>query len=138
MKTTHLEDAPVNIKIKLAALWTATTFCYLYGDYFELYTPDKLNSMINGNNPLSSSSGLLFASLIMAVPPIMIVVSIFLKPKLNKWLNIIFGGLFTLLMLSIAIESLKPWYAFYVFLALLDAVLTGLAVWLALKWPRTA
>jgi hypothetical protein len=35
------EDIKVNIKIKLSALWTSVTLCYLYGDYFELYVPKK-------------------------------------------------------------------------------------------------
>ena len=41
-----LENPKINIKIKLASLWASATFCYLYGDYFELYTPDKVNSLI--------------------------------------------------------------------------------------------
>lgn len=39
--TSGFEDVPVNIKIKLSALWTAVTLCYLYGDFFELYVPKK-------------------------------------------------------------------------------------------------
>lgn len=45
-----LENPKVNIKIKLASLWTSATFCYLYGDYFELYTPGKINSLLTGEN----------------------------------------------------------------------------------------
>jgi len=45
-----MEDFEVNVKIKLAALWTVATFCYLYGDYFELYTPGKVESLISGEN----------------------------------------------------------------------------------------
>ena len=40
-----LENQKVNIKIKLVAFWASATFCYLYEDYFELYTPDKVNSL---------------------------------------------------------------------------------------------
>lgn len=29
---TQLDDVPVPIKIKLAALWTSVMFCYVYGD----------------------------------------------------------------------------------------------------------
>ena len=45
-----LENQKVNIKIKLAALWVSVSLCYLYGDYFELYTPEKVNSLISGDN----------------------------------------------------------------------------------------
>ncbi|EDP98578.1 DUF6326 family protein [Kordia algicida OT-1] len=131
-----MKDYDINIKIKLAALWTATTFCYLYGDYFELYTPEKVESLLNGENVLNSPVALFSASLIMAIPPLMIVASLFLKPKPNKWLNIIFGLLFTLMMVQIAFESLTPWYGFYVFLATVESILTAIIVWNAFKWPK--
>jgi len=131
-----LENPKVNIKYKLAALWTTTTFCYLYGDYFELYTPEKVDSLISGENVLNSPTALLIASLIMVIPPLMIVLSLMLKPLINKWLNIIFGSVFTLMMVLIAIGSLTPWYSFYVFLAIVEAVLTATIVWYALNWPR--
>lgn len=131
-----MKDFAINVKIKLAALWTSATFCYLYGDYFELYTPEKVNSLISGENVLNTPTTLFIASLVMIIPPLMIVLSLLLKPLLNKWLNIVFGSLFTIMMLLIAIGSLTPWYLFYVFLAIVEAVLTALVVWHAFKWPK--
>ena len=134
--TKTLIDFDINIKIKLAGLWTATTFCYLYGDYFELYTPGKIESLISGENVLNSPLMLFIASVILAIPPIMIVFSLFLKPTLNRILNIAIGLLFTIMMVSIAINSLAPWYSFYVFLGILESLLTFIIVWQAFKWPR--
>ena len=135
-KTTKLTDFQINIKIKLAGFWIATTFCYLYGDYFELYTPEKVNSLISGENVLGSPFFLFIASLMMAIPPLMIVISLTLKPLINKWLNIVFGLFFTLLMILIAFASLTPWYSFYVFLAIVESILTAIIVWYAFKWPK--
>ena len=66
----------------------------------------------------------------------MIFLSLVLKAKINKILNIVLGSFFTVMMFAIAINSLTPWYAFYVFLAVVEAVLTFIIVWRALKWPR--
>ncbi len=123
-----LENQKVNINIKLAALWASATFCYLYGDYFELYTPDKVNSLITGENVLDSPNKLLIASIILAIPSIMVGASIILKPKINRILNIIFGTLFTLMMVFIGIVSTNEWYLFYVFLAFLESIITALIV----------
>ena len=41
MKANTLEDYKINIKIKLSILWASVTLFYLYGDYFELYIPQK-------------------------------------------------------------------------------------------------
>ena len=131
-----MKDFVINIKIKLAALWTSATFCYLYGDYFELYTPEKVDSLISGENVLNTPTTLFIASLIMVIPPLMIVLSISLKPLINKWLNIVFGSIFSIMMVLIAVGSLTPWYSFYVFLAIVESILTALIVWSAYKWPK--
>jgi len=131
-----LEDSKVNIKIKLATLWASALFCYLYGDYFQLYTPDKVNSLISGENNLDSPTKLLIASIVMAIPSIMVGASIILKPKINRILNILFGSLFTLMMLFIGVNSMTEWYSFYVFLAFLESIITFLIVYYAWKWPR--
>lgn len=135
-KSNALIDFQINIKIKLAGLWTATTLCYLYGDYFQLYIPGQVESLISGENALNSPLKLFIASIILAIPPIMIFLSLVLKPRLNRILNIILGSFFTVMMVSIAINSLTPWYAFYVFLAIIEAILTFIIVWKAFKWPR--
>lgn len=79
-----LENPKVNIKIKLAALWASVTFCYLYGDYFELYTPGKIDSLLTGKNILDSPTKILIASIILAISSVMVAASVLLKPKLNR------------------------------------------------------
>ncbi len=133
-----LENRPVNIKIKLSALWTSVLFCYVYGDYFELYTPEKVDSLISGSHLLDSPAKLLIASVVLAIPAVMVALSVLLEPKVNRWLNIIFGLMFTLMMMLIAIGSLTPWYTFYVFLAVLESAITTLIVWHAWHWPQPA
>jgi hypothetical protein len=131
-----LQNPKVNINIKLAALWASVTFCYLYGDYFELYTPEKVNGLITGENILNSPTKLLIATIILAIPSVMVGASVILKPKINRILNILFGTLFTLLMLFIGINSNTEWYGFYILLAFIESIITGLIVWYAWKWPR--
>ena len=131
-----LKDFEINIKMKLAALWTATTLCYLYGDYFQLYIPDTVESLISGENVLNSPLILFMASVLLAIPPVMIYLSLVLKPRFNRVINMVFGLFFTIMMVLIAFNSLTPWYAFYVFLALIEAALTFLIFWESLKWPR--
>lgn len=133
-----LDNPRVNIKIKLSALWTSVVFCYLYGDYFELYVPEKVDSLLTGVNVLDSPSKLLIASIILAIPSLMVALSILLNPRVNRFLNVFFGILFTLMMLLIGANSLTPWYSFYAFLAFLESLITILIVWFAWKWPREA
>lgn len=136
MNSNALEDFKTNIKIKLSLLWTAVTLIYLYGDYFELYVPKKTQGLITGDNLLNSPTNLFLAAVLLAIPAVMVVFSILVKPALNRVLNIIFGLLFTVIMLLIAFTSIEPWRAFYVFYAILESIITALIVWYAIKWPK--
>ncbi|MAT90260.1 MAG: hypothetical protein CMC35_06165 [Flavobacteriaceae bacterium] len=124
----------IDVRIKLAALWASVTFCYLYGDYFELYTPEKVDSLITGANILDSPMKLLIASIVLAIPSVMVAFSVLLPRKLNRLLNLVFGLIFTLMMLFIGVNSMTEWYAFYVFLAFLESALTLCIIWYAWKW----
>lgn len=136
LNKSNLQDFEVNVKIKLSALWTSVTLCYLYGDYFELYVPKKVEGLVNGENLLDSPQKLFIAAVLLAIPAVMVFLSIVLKPKINRIVNIIFGLLFTSIMVLIAFTSLVPWRAFYVFLALVESAITGLIIFYAWKWPK--
>lgn len=131
-----LEDFKVNLRIRLATLWTAVTLCYLYGDYFELYVPHKTEGLVSGQNMLDSPAKLLLASIMLAIPAMMVFLSISLKPRLCQVLNIVFGVFFTAIMVLIAVTSLTEWRAFYVFLAVVESVLTSFIVVSAWQWPK--
>ena len=133
---TQLLDFPIPTKLKLSALWASTMFCYIYCDYFELYTPGKLESMLQGNlGPMGSvTQGVLIGlSAMMAVPSLMVFLSVALHARYNKLLNIVVGAFFTLLMALLTYSA--EWY-FYKFFAGIETVLTALVVWYAWTWPK--
>ena len=131
-----LENPKINIKIKLSALWASLMALYIYGDYFELYAPNKVQKLINGTAILDTPTKLFLASLMLAIPSLMIAFSILLKPRINRILNIIFGVLFTLVVIMVGSTSFYTWYSFYVFYAVLEAIITLLIVWYAWNWPK--
>lgn len=136
INTNDSEDVKVNIKIKLSALWASVTFFYIYGDYFELYVPGKVQGIINGDSMLNNPVKLFAASLLLAVPALMVCLSIILKSPINRWLNIITGIFFTGVMLLIAVTAFSEWRIFYVFYAIVESVLTSIIVWYAWKWTE--
>lgn len=130
------DELKVNIKIKLSALWASVTFLYIYGDYFELYVPDKVSGIISGNSMLDNPVKLFAASLLLAIPALMVCLCIILKPSLNRLLNIIFGIFFTAVMLLIAVTAISEWRAFYVFYAIVESILTSIIVFNAWTWGK--
>jgi hypothetical protein len=131
-----LEEYKVNRRIKLSALWTAVMFCYIYGDYFELYVPQKVDGLLNGQNMLNTPIKLFIATVILTIPALMIFLSLMLSPKLTKWLNFGIGIFFTIFTLLVGISSLSEWRMFYVFLSLIESVITLIIVIQAWKWNK--
>ena len=132
-----LEDFQVPLKVKLSALWTAVMFCYVYGDYFGLYLPGQLQAMLAGKMESlgpTTQGVLLGTSLMLAIPAVMVFLSLALKPAMNRWANIVLGTLYTLIMLV----TMAGAWVFYIFFGVVDVVLTALVVWYAWRWPRQA
>lgn len=132
----ELREFEVNVKLKLAALWAAVTFCYLYGDYFELYVPKKVEGLMHGNNMLDSPMKLFIAAFLLLIPALMVCLSVILKPILNRALNIFFGVFFTLFVALVGASSISAWRSFYVFYAAVEICLTATIVWFAWRWER--
>ena len=131
-----LEDYKINIRLKLSALWTAVMFLYIYGDYFELYVPGKASGLVSGDPMLNSPMKLFVATVVLALPALMIFLSLMLSPRTAKWLNIGLGAFFTLFTLLVGMMSFSEWRIFYVFLSFTESIITALIVWLAFSWPR--
>lgn len=130
-----LDDIRIHVKFKLSALWASVMFCYIYGDYFLLYQPGKLQDMLAGRmapfGPVTQGV-LLGTTAAMTIPALMIFLSLALKAGLNRWTNIITGVLYSLFVLV----TIPGAWAFYLFLGSVDIVLTMLIVWHAWNWPR--
>lgn len=129
------EDARVDPKLKLSALWAATTFCYIYGDYFELYVPGKLASMLEEKmGPLGpvTQGVLLGTSILLAIPSVMVFLSLVLKPRFNRPINIVLGALYSVIMIA----AIQRAWIFYKFFGVVEIALTAAIVWYAWKWPR--
>ena len=132
----QLLDLPVPTKVKLGALWAATMSCYIYCDYFQLYTPGKLAEMQAGKmGPLGPATQgvLLGTGILMAVPSVMIFLSVALPARANRIVNIVVGAFYTLLLGMIAASA---GWLFYRFFAVLEAILTAVVVGIAWRWPR--
>jgi hypothetical protein len=128
-----LEDLRVNVRIKLATLWTAVMFCYIYADYFDLYAPGTLRSMQEGQGPIGPTTPetLLAASFVLAIPSLMIFLSVALSPAVARWLNVGFGAAYTGIILFTMWSR-----AFLIFYGVVEIALTLLVIWYAWKWPK--
>ena len=130
-----LEEYRAPTKVKLAALWASAMFCYIYCDYFGLYvagTVDKMNRGILGPLGTATPVMLIAVSVMMAVPSLMVVLSLLLPAVVNRWANLILGMAYS------AIEALtligSP--PFYILFGVVEIILTLVIAVVALRWPQ--
>lgn len=131
-----LVDTKIHVKAKLSALWAAVMFCYIYGDIFRLFQHGELQEMLDGKMwGMPVTQGLLVGtSAFIAIPSLMVFLSLMLWPIVNRYANIFFGVVYTGVMLYTMMFS-GAW-AYYIFLGVVEVVLTVLIVWYAWTWPK--
>lgn len=123
------EDIKVNVRFKLFALWSSVMFFYIYGDYFQLHQPGQLLDMIAGRTPFGvMSQGILLGmASVMIIPSLMPFLSLALPAGVNRWVNIVFGAIYTAIM----ILAIRGGWHFYVAFGLIEIILTSLIIWYA-------
>ncbi len=129
------EDIKINVRIRLSALWAVLMICYVYADFFSLYRPgqiDKIVSGLMGPFPVTQV-GLFMASLMMAVPALMVFLSLILIPKISRWANIILGSLYSVIGVANLIG--ESW-AYYLFFGIVEIALTLSIIFYGWKWPK--
>ncbi len=133
-KTTEMQDVKINAKMKLSALWVALMLIYIYADILSNFKPGAIEKMMDGFMvpfPVTQG-GLLSASILMTIPAVMVFLSLTLKPKVNRWANIILGVLYTFVNIGNLIGE-TSWF-FYMSFVVVEIALTSLIVGYAWKW----
>lgn len=136
MQAPPLSDLRVHVKLRLAALWTSLMFCFVYGDYFELYHPGKLESIAAGRiGPFAvTQSALVGTTILMIVPSLMGAASLLLPAAASRVANLIFGVLYAIVMML----AIQGTWSFYRLIGLVEIGICAVIVWSAWRWPREA
>lgn len=126
------EDFQINVKLKISALWIAVMFCYVYGDYIEIYVPGVIADAMTVKSSIETQLEFFAVALLMAIPSVMIFFSLVLKPKINRLLNIILPTVYILLLIAV---NMAGGWIFYLFLTAIEIAISITTIWYAWKWP---
>ena len=129
------KDFPINVKLIISSLWVAVMFCYVYGDYIQIYVPEILADAMEVTAAKEGIEIEFFAvALLMSIPSLMIFLTLVLKPSINRWLNIIIPALYIILLVAVNLETT---WVYYLYLTAIEILLSITTVWYAWKWPKT-
>ena len=131
-----LEDAKINIKMKLAGLWASLMFIFIYVDYLGLYIPGVVGKIMDGEVAHTgiqvTQVFLLGVIILMIIPSLMICLSLVLNAKANRLTNIIVSVFKIVVVVAALIGEI---WIFYIFASIVELLLLLLIVRYAWKWP---
>ena len=139
MKSSNpLDNPPILVQAKLAATWTSLMFFVIYIDYFHLYQPGEIDLIRGGVIFEFDISGTLMSIffVIIAIPALMIMLSMTLPARVNRATNLVVASLYIPVMVFNAAGA--SWdYAFYYALTIgVEVLILAFILRSAWTWPR--
>ena len=121
----------IDVRIILSALWVAAMFVWQQGDVQRLYSRDFIPGETKLGEMMSPEMLWFISAITMTIPVVMIILSLTLPYKVNRWANIIVGIVYT----GYNLIGLPRYSSAYdKFLIFVSIVFTALIVWFAWKW----
>ncbi len=132
------QDAPLPVRAKLAAAWGSFMFLYIYVDYLALYKPGFINDILGGvvHEFDTGPTFVALALTLMAVPILMILLSVTLPARVNRATNLAVATLYIPVSIYNAVG--EPWsYSYFYGLSIgLEVLLLAFILRAAWTWPR--
>jgi Family of unknown function (DUF6326) len=131
---TTLEPFPVNVRIKISALWTSMLFVFAYVDLFSLYRPDFRADLEAGeiNGFSINRSFLLGTTVYVVIPSLMVFAATVLRPRVNRIANVALAIVYALTIIAGAIGE----WSYYILGSAVEVALLAAIVYYAWTWPR--
>jgi membrane protein DedA with SNARE-associated domain len=131
---TKLEPSPVNVRVKISALWASMLFVFAYVDLFSLYRPDFRADIEAGEVAgfAVNQTFLLGTTAYVVIPSLMVFCVLVLRPRLNRIINITLAALYAV---SIIAATIGEW-SYYVLGSLIESALLAAITFYAWTWPK--
>jgi Family of unknown function (DUF6326) len=131
---TTFEPSPVNVRIKISALWTSMLFVFAYVDLFSLYRPDFRADLEAGEVAgLTVNQSFLFGTTVyVVIPSLMVFGALVLRPRVNRIANIALSVVYALTIVASAVGE----WNYYILGSAVEAALLAAVVYYAWTWPR--
>lgn len=132
------EDLRVPVQAKLAAAWTSFMFLYIYVDYFQLYKPGALDDILGGVVFTFDISPTLLTLMLasVAIPALMVMLSMTLPPRVNRATNLVVASLYIPYSVVNAAGESWDWAFFYGLSIGLEVLLLAFILRSAWTWRQ--
>jgi hypothetical protein len=134
--TRQYQDTQVDVKLVLCALWIAMLFVFAYVDIFGFFRVDVLDAALEGKvatTDFTVNQTFLVSTLIyILIPSLMVVLSLVLRARVNRILNIVVGIVY---LVSVIASCIGEDWAYYILGSIVEAILLVAIARSAWTWP---
>jgi hypothetical protein len=124
----------VNVRIKIAALWTSMLFVFAYVDLFSLYRADVRADLEAGEvgGFTVNQFFLLGTTAYVVIPSLMVFCALILRPRVNRIANIALGIVYALTIIASAVGE----WNYCILGSAIEVALLAALVYYAWTWPK--
>jgi len=130
-------SAPIDVRIRMAALWATTMMIFAYVDLFSLFRPDFRAALDQGKVFVFDVGQpfLLGVTIYVIIPSLMIYLSLVMPRRLNRVVSISLAGLYAITIVGGAVGE----WSYYVLGSVVEVVLLALVIHHSWTWraPKT-
>ncbi len=134
--TRQYRDTPVDVKLVLSTLWITMLFVFAYVDIFGFLRADVLNAALDGKIATTAFTVnqvfLTYTLVYILLPALMVILSLLLRPRVNRVVNIAVSLLYTVTIIGAAVG--EHW-AYYIIGSVVEVVLLAAIARTAWRWP---
>lgn len=125
-------SSPIDVRIRMAALWATTMMIFAYVDLFSLFRPDFRAALDQGKVFVFDVGQpfLLGATIYVIIPSLMIYLSLVMPRRLNRVVSISLAGIYAITILGGAIGE----WNYYVLGSAVEFVLLALVIRHSWTW----
>ena len=134
----QFDTSVIAVQAKLAAAWTSLMFLIIYIDYFHLYQPGEIDDIRGGVIFAFDISGTLLTIFfaIIAIPALMVMLSVTLRPRVNRAVNLVIASLYIPICVFNAAGATSDWAFYYVVTIGVEVLILAFILRTAWTWPR--
>lgn len=132
-----LQDTKLDVKVVLSGLWISMLFVFAYVDIFTFWRADVINGALDGKVPGAgfaiSQSFLVFTTIYILIPSLMVMVSLVAPARINRSANIVAGLIYAA---SVVLGAVGETWGYYIIGSVVEVLLLLAIARLAWTWPR--
>jgi hypothetical protein len=137
-KAGQYQDTKIDVKLVLSALWISMLIVFAYVDIFGFLRADILRAALDGKVAAMGITidqmFLVFTTVYILIPTLMVFLSLVLRPRVNRIVNIVVALVYAVSIIALCIG--EEW-VYYLLGSAVEVVLLVAIVRTAWTWPRT-